>query len=77
MKDNFFIGLMLGVVFSALFNVFLVWGGNPRGMFWRIDDNKKVIVNIDENVSTNINKINLEIQKLRKDFESRPIHFKK
>lgn len=33
----------VGVILSLIVNIFIVWGGRPRGMFWRIDDNKKAL----------------------------------
>lgn len=42
--EGFWAGLGVGAILAFIVNLFIVWGGHPRGMFWRIDDNKKEIV---------------------------------
>lgn len=51
MRENFAIGLGLGVVLSLLVNLFIVWGGLPRGMYWRIEDNRENISKLKDNFS--------------------------
>ena len=41
MKEGFWTGLGIGAIFSLIIILFLIYGGHPRGMFWRIDDNRK------------------------------------
>ena len=41
MKEGFWVGLFVGIILISIVNIFIVWGGQPRGLFWRIEDNKQ------------------------------------
>ena len=46
MREGFWTGLGIGIILSLIINLFLIYGGHPRGMFWRIEDNKKKITEL-------------------------------
>ena len=41
--EGFWVGLAVGTILGILVNVFLIWGGNPKGVYQGINDNKKEI----------------------------------
>ena len=40
LTDGVFVGLMVGAILSCIINLFIVYGGNPRGIYWKLEDAK-------------------------------------
>jgi len=41
MKEGFITGCFVGLIILFIVQLFIVWGGNPRGMYWKIEDLRK------------------------------------
>ena len=71
MKENIWVGLIagciLGFILTSLLSLFLFYGGDPKGVFIRIDDLRQEIAEISQEGNNDVQELN----KLFVDLEER------
>ena len=61
MKEEAVAGFSVGVIISLLINLFLIYGGSPQGMYWRIDDVKGEIEMVKKEYAQQVKQLDKKI----------------